>query len=107
MKMISNIDLVIFLMMIIVSFHHGICDEDLFRWVCRIINEVIYLKFSRISIHRVPSKFSAQANCTLTTDNVTICDGISRNFGRVSVIQSSDYESLINHADVSDDQYRF
>lgn len=56
---------------------------------------------------RVPSQFSAEANCTSTTDNLTICDGISSHFGQVSVIKSSATENLINYVDVSNDQYRF
>ncbi len=109
--MISNIGLVIFLLVIIVSLHHVTCDEDLFRWVwflfCRKFYEFIHLKFSRIEIQRVPSKFSTQANCTITENNDTICDVMSRHFGRVSVIRSSAQENLINYFDVSDDQYRF
>ncbi len=53
-------------------------------------------------MHRVPSQFSSAANCTVTTDNVTICEGVSYTLGRVSVIKSSADETLVNYLDVSD-----
>jgi hypothetical protein len=73
-----------------------------FLLFCKTINEFIYLKFSRIPMYRVPSQFSSTANCTQITDNVTTCDGISRTFGRISVIKSSADENLVNYLDVSD-----
>ncbi len=74
---------------------------------CRTINEFVHLKFFRIQLTRVPSDFSATADCTPAENSVTICQGISRSFGQVSVIKSSAYEGLVNEADVSNDQYRF
>ncbi len=45
-------------------------------------------------------------SCRVSKTNETICKGKSRTFGQVSVVKSSVQESLINYADVRDDQYR-
>jgi hypothetical protein len=59
----------------------------------------------RIPVHRVQSQSSTGTNCTVSVTNMTTCNITSRTFGRTSVTESSAYESLINEADVSDNQF--
>jgi len=63
-------------------------------------NSIISIDF-RIPVGRVRSHSSTKSNCTISNENVTICETNSRTFGKVSVVKSSAYESLINEADVS------
>ncbi|CAF1665430.1 unnamed protein product, partial [Adineta ricciae] len=53
----------------------------------------------KIPITRVQSRSSATHNCTVLQTNVTVCNRISPTFGKVAVVKSSAFESLVNEAD--------
>ncbi|CAF4679022.1 unnamed protein product [Rotaria sp. Silwood1] len=53
----------------------------------------------RIPIYRMLMSSSNKTNCTITKENVTICETSSRHFGRILTKAASVYESLVNIAD--------
>ncbi|CAF2633946.1 unnamed protein product [Rotaria sp. Silwood2] len=53
----------------------------------------------RIPIYRVSSRSPNKINCTVTKENVTICETSSRSFGRITTKVATVYESLLNVAD--------
>ncbi|CAF4278557.1 unnamed protein product, partial [Adineta steineri] len=54
----------------------------------------------KIPVNRIQSRSSTTENCTASSTNEIICEKSSRTFGKVAVIKSSGFESLINEADV-------
>ncbi len=66
-----------------------------------------YYPICRIPIHRVRDASSTESNCTVSTTNVTTCNISSPTFGKITVIKSSAFESLVNEADVSNYQSHF
>ncbi|CAF0752543.1 unnamed protein product [Adineta steineri] len=53
----------------------------------------------KIPVNRIQSRSSTTENCTASSTNEIICEKSSRTFGKVAVIKSSGFESLINEAD--------
>ncbi|CAF1410249.1 unnamed protein product [Adineta steineri] len=62
--------------------------------------ETVTNQLIKIPVNRIQSTSSTTENCTVSSTNVTTCDRSSNTFGKVSVIKSSTFESLINEADV-------
>ncbi|CAF1284546.1 unnamed protein product [Adineta ricciae] len=76
-------------------------NKMLFRIVIFLVihHEIGASQLLKIPITRVQSRSTSTQNCTVFQNNVTVCNRISPTFGKVAVVKSSAFESLVNEAD--------